>query len=115
MTDETNVTAASENTGEYVPEETSTEATSAEGATASAETTSDASQDASASTAVDAVSDGAGNSAEDATVTPDANASRTGFVSNGKAGDECTCPDGRKGTVHKFDEGLICIPNHDQG
>jgi hypothetical protein len=25
------------------------------------------------------------------------------------------CPDGRKGTVHSFDSGLVCIPNHDQG
>lgn len=41
--------------------------------------------------------------------------SRTGFVKNARAGDECTCPDGRKGTVHKFDEGLVCIPNADQG
>jgi lysophospholipid acyltransferase (LPLAT)-like uncharacterized protein len=24
-------------------------------------------------------------------------------------------PDGRKGTVHSFDSGLVCIPNHDQG
>ena len=45
---------------------------------------------------------------------PDANASRTGFVSNARPGDECTCPDGRKGTVHSFDTGLVCIPNHDQ-
>ena len=32
-----------------------------------------------------------------------------------KAGDTCTCPDGRTGTVHSYDEGLICIPNADQG
>ncbi|HEX3721244.1 MAG TPA: hypothetical protein VHV31_00540 [Nitrolancea sp.] len=42
--------------------------------------------------------------------------SRTGFAEPGqKAGDECICPDGRKGTVHSFDAGLICIPNADQG
>lgn len=39
-------------------------------------------------------------------------ASRTGFAEKGlKAGDACTCPDGRAGTVHRFDAGLICIPN----
>jgi membrane protein involved in colicin uptake len=47
--------------------------------------------------------------------TPGSDESRTGFVTNARPGDECTCPDGRKGTVHKFDEGLVCIPNHDQG
>jgi hypothetical protein len=46
---------------------------------------------------------------------PDANASRTDFVKNARPGDECICPDGRKGTVHSFDSGLVCIPNHDQG
>jgi hypothetical protein len=45
---------------------------------------------------------------------PDANASRTGFVARARSGDRCTCPDGRKGTVHKFDSGMVCIPNHDQ-
>jgi hypothetical protein len=49
-------------------------------------------------------------------VAPDTDQSRTGFVEKGqRAGDECICPDGRKGTVHSFDAGLICIPNHDQG
>lgn len=43
---------------------------------------------------------------------PDADASRTGFAEAGlKAGDACTCPDGRPGTVHRFDVGLICLPN----
>jgi hypothetical protein len=46
---------------------------------------------------------------------PTAEESRTGFVKNARPGDECVCPDGRKGTVHRFDEGLVCIPNHDQG
>ena len=47
---------------------------------------------------------------------PDAEASRTGYADHGlRAGDECVCPDGRKGTVHSFDAGLICIPNHEQG
>jgi len=45
----------------------------------------------------------------------DAGESRTGFAEKGlNPGDECLCPDGRKGTVHRFDAGLICIPNHDQ-
>jgi membrane protein involved in colicin uptake len=46
---------------------------------------------------------------------PDAGESRTGFVRNARPGDACQCPDGRKGTVHRFDEGLVCIPNADQG
>ena len=42
--------------------------------------------------------------------------SRTGYAEKGlRAGDQCICPDGRKGTVHSFDAGLICIPNADQG
>ena len=45
----------------------------------------------------------------------DGNGSRTGFVQTGRPGDTCVCPDGRTGTVHRFDEGLICIPNADQG
>ena len=43
---------------------------------------------------------------------PNADESRTGFAEKGlHVGDECKCPDGRKGTVHSFDAGLICIPN----
>jgi hypothetical protein len=43
-------------------------------------------------------------------------ASRTGYADKGlRAGDACTCPDGRTGTVHQYDAGLICIPNADQG
>jgi hypothetical protein len=46
----------------------------------------------------------------------DANESRTGFAEKGlRPGDPCKCPDGRTGTVHSFDAGLICIPNADQG
>lgn len=42
-------------------------------------------------------------------------ASRTGYAEKGlRAGDACTCPDGRAGTVHQYDAGLVCIPNHDQ-
>ena len=58
---------------------------------------------------------GAGAKKEDGAA-PDAELSRTGYAAKGlHAGDECICPDGRKGTVHSFDAGLICIPNHDQG
>lgn len=43
-------------------------------------------------------------------------ASRTGFAEKGlRAGDACTCPDGRTGTVHQYDAGLICMPNEVQG
>jgi hypothetical protein len=46
---------------------------------------------------------------------PDANESRTGFVKGLRAGEPCICPDGRKGTVQKFEGvGMVCIPNHDQ-
>jgi hypothetical protein len=42
--------------------------------------------------------------------------SRTGFAEKGlRAGDACTCPDGRTGTVHQYDAGLICMPNEIQG
>ncbi|AVT83670.1 hypothetical protein [Rhodopseudomonas palustris] len=37
--------------------------------------------------------------------------SRTGFVTGKRAGDSCTCPDGRPGTVFQFAEGSVCIPN----
>jgi hypothetical protein len=54
--------------------------------------------------------------AEGAADVPDANESRTGVAAKGlRRGDPCKCPDGRKGTVHSFDAGLICIPNADQG
>lgn len=54
---------------------------------------------------------------ETATVEPVVeDASRTGFADKGlRVGDTCVCPDGRTGTVHSFDAGLICIPNQDQG
>lgn len=53
-----------------------------------------------------------------AAVTPSEvpDASRTGYAAKGlRAGDTCVCPDGRTGTVHQYDAGLICMPNHDQG
>lgn len=28
-----------------------------------------------------------------------------------KAGDACTCPDGRAGTLHDQDGTLVCLPN----
>lgn len=53
--------------------------------------------------------------AEPSQEAPTADASRTVFVTGARAGDQCICPDGRTGTVHSFDSGLVCIPNHDQG
>jgi hypothetical protein len=54
--------------------------------------------------------------ADDAGGAADTDASRTGFADKGlRSGDSCTCPDGRKGTVHSFDAGFVCIPNADQG
>lgn len=101
MSDEQeNVEAGSETSGETAAAATSQEATEATD-TAAAET--EQSEDAAAADA--------GGAAEQ---TPDANESRTGFVTGARQGDECICPDGRKGTVHSFDSGLVCIPNHDQ-
>jgi hypothetical protein len=85
MTDETTVDAGSENSGETAAVDT-----------AQADTTA---TDTSATETTDASADAGGASSE-TTV---------------KAGDTCTCPDGRAGTVHSYDEGLICIPNADQG
>jgi hypothetical protein len=100
MSDDQTVDTGSESSGEQAAETTEQSETTATEATA--ETTEQ-----SAETAQDA-----GGAAEG---TPDPNESRTGFVTNARQGDECICPDGRKGTVHKFDEGLVCIPNADQG
>ena len=85
MTDETTVDAGSENSGETAAVDT-----------AQADTTA---TDTSATETTDASAD-AGDASTETTV---------------KAGDTCTCPDGRTGTVHSYDEGLICIPNADQG
>lgn len=41
--------------------------------------------------------------------------SRTAYVPGGKQGDACTCPDGRKGTITVFADGVaVCLPNFDQ-
>jgi hypothetical protein len=102
MTDETNVNAGSETSSETaetaLAETVATE--SAQTETVDAGGTADESTVEGSETASDAV---------------DATESRTGFVKGARPGEECTCPDGRKGTVHKFDEGLVCIPNADQG
>ncbi len=113
MSDDTQTVGAG-NTGAYEPEETSSEETTTADATATAETTAETgAQD--AENATDASTTDTASASEGAEVAPDANESRTGFVEKGAPGDECVCPDGRKGTVHKFDNGLICIPNADQG
>jgi hypothetical protein len=49
------------------------------------------------------------------TAQADAGAESAGGAAEPKVGDTCTCPDGRAGTIHSYDEGLICIPNQTQG
>jgi hypothetical protein len=102
MSDEQNVETGSEATGEQPAPEV--EAAPAEAPSEAPAPEVDAEQ---------TPAEGSDSTAEDAN--PDANESRTGFVTNARPGDECTCPDGRTGTVHKFDEGLVCIPNAEQG
>ena len=131
MSDDTQTVGAG-NTGAYEPEETSSEETTTADATATAETTAEtgaqdaenatdaSTTDTASATETSSTTDAASgtdtaSASEGAEVAPDANESRTGFVEKGAPGDECVCPDGRKGTVHKFDNGLICIPNADQG
>jgi hypothetical protein len=107
MSDEqTNVDAGSETSGETATVETSQEETTA------TETTEPTTEPATG--AVESTED-AGGAADETAETPNAYESRTAFVTGARQGDECLCPDGRKGTVHKFDEGLVCIPNADQG
>jgi hypothetical protein len=91
MTDETTVDAGSENSGDQAVDTTAT--AQADATTATDTSATDTAQ------ATDASAD-AGDAPSEATV---------------KAGDSCVCPDGRTGTVHSYDEGLICIPNADQG
>jgi hypothetical protein len=83
MSDDTNIDAGSETSGEQAAE-TSQETTAAETTKATTEKSEETTAD-------------AGGAAEP------------------KVGDQCVCPDGRRGTVHSYDEGLICIPNADQG
>jgi hypothetical protein len=101
MSDETEtVEAGSETSGETAVDTTATEQSG------TAETTT---TDAGAA-AEETSTEGSETSGETA------DESRTGYAKKGlRAGDECICPDGRKGTVHSFDAGLICIPNADQG
>lgn len=88
--------------------ETPSETPATEEVAAPAETPSETPQDA-----------GGAAEATEPSETPapaETDASRTGYADKGlRAGDACTCPDGRKGTVHQYDAGLICIPNQDQG
>jgi hypothetical protein len=85
-------------------------------AEAEAKAKADADAEAQAKAEADAAAQGGAGADEGTGEAPDANESRTGFVDKGfHSGDACICPDGRKGTVHSFDAGLICIPNHDQG
>jgi hypothetical protein len=95
-------------------EEAEKAAADAESAFAEAKAKADAEAAAQGGGAPDS-SKGAYTPDEDSDKVPDADESRTGFVTNARPGDECICPDGRKGTVHLFDTGLVCIPNADQG
>jgi hypothetical protein len=101
MTDETeNVDAGSETSGEQAE-------------TAQVESTNSTTETVQTDAGVQDAG-GAAETTETSEVTEDA--SRTGYAEKGlRAGDACTCPDGRKGTVHQYDAGLICIPNQDQG
>jgi hypothetical protein len=49
----------------------------------------------------------------DAKAKADAEAAAQGGDAQPKAGDACTCPDGRVGTLHANDtgDGFVCIPN----
>jgi hypothetical protein len=91
MEPENQVDAGSETSGEQAVDTTAT--AQADATTATDTSATDTAQ------ATDASADAGGASSE-TTV---------------KAGDSCVCPDGRTGTVHSYDEGLICIPNADQG
>jgi hypothetical protein len=105
--EENNVGAGSETSGEQ------TDTAQAETADTNASETAQVDEETSADSAGGAAdADSSETSGETAA---DANASRTGFVTGARPSDDCICPDGRKGTVHKFDEGLVCIPNADQG
>jgi hypothetical protein len=109
MADEQDVNTGSETSGDQT--ETSQEETT-DTAAETTEKPEETAQDAGGA-AEQNEADGS-ESAE--TAAPDANESRTGVAEKGlHAGDPCKCPDGRKGTVHSFDAGLICIPNSDQG
>jgi hypothetical protein len=112
MSDEQNVDAGSETSGEEAAAP-SQEETAAETATTASEPT--ASERAAAADLGETAAGGAADETSEP-VAPDTDASRTGFAEKGlRAGDECKCPDGRTGTVHSFDAGFVCIPNADQG
>jgi hypothetical protein len=94
-----------------------TDATAAESAFAEAKAKADADAEAQAKADADAAAAAAAAQNADTTdTTATDDASRTGFAEKGlRAGDACICPDGRAGTVHQYDAGLICMPNQDQG
>lgn len=79
MSDEQNVEAGSETSGDQTVE-TSQEETSTDTAAETTENSVETAQD-------------AGGAVEQ------------------KAGDACTCPDGRAGTLHDQDGTLVCLPN----
>jgi hypothetical protein len=83
MSDEQNVEAGSETSGDTAAVDT------AQADTASTDTS-----------ATDTAQADAGASAD-----------AGGAAGQPKTGDSCVCPDGRPGTVHVLDEGLVCLPN----
>jgi hypothetical protein len=107
MSDETTVDAGSETSGETAVDTTATAETTS--------TDTSATESAQADTGASADAGGAADSTTTDNASVPVDASRTGFVEKGQAGGECICPDGRKGTIHSFDAGLVCIPNADQG
>src|SRR6266702_1037285 len=103
MSDDQNIDAGSETSGEQPVAEPSQEAPVASDPTVvepapAEETPADA--PAEEQPAPEPAAD-AGGAAD---VVPDANESRTGVAEKGlRPGDPCKCPDGRKGAVHSFD------------
>jgi hypothetical protein len=117
MSDELeNVGAGSEPSGEQPAAEPSQEAPvasdPAEVDPALAEETPAAAPEAEEQPAPEPAVENAGGAAEPTADEPAplADESRTDFVSGMKPGDDCQCPDGRPGSVHRFDAGLVCIP-----
>jgi hypothetical protein len=106
MSDETTVDAGSETSDDQAVDTTATAETTTTDTSATETAQADEGASADAGVAADTTT------TDDASVPVDG--SRTGFVDKGQPGGECICPDGRKGTIHSFDAGLVCIPNEDQ-
>jgi hypothetical protein len=95
MSDETNVEAGSETSGETTTDTTVTEQSATD------TTVTDTNATDTVKTEPEATADAGGAADETKDESP-------------KAGDACVCPDGRKGTIHSYDAGLLCVPNENQ-